>query len=372
MKSVFKKVVGVLGGVTVGKLFWDQTEELAQEYEGYNTQLADSIARVRENFDTLQANCDRIAARTVGATLHKGIREELPVPTAADLKACKDKEERLRLWNTMLVNTLARVLCVSYAGCFTFLCARMQINLMHADAYCPDKSSQLRNKRKQGVNSSSSSRESGEEDESEEDEEEERDSAFREQMKVFSELRRTEYILNRGLKTLAAMATNVSTAVIKSEGCSLEKQMDYDASFQSLLFKAFERMNGIIYERMPYLISPLNSLNMETRMEPNVRRIYDFTNRMGGSNDFFFTLKACAGMQLMHIYERMCYVFEGQTESNNPVMVSKAMANVLPHLLRATDAMTETAVAASLFQVMGTVEMVDVLMFEIYRGAITS
>ena len=75
MKSVFKKVVGVLGGATVGKLFWDQTEELAQEYEEYNAQLAESIARVRENFDALQANCDRIAARTVGAALQKRIRE---------------------------------------------------------------------------------------------------------------------------------------------------------------------------------------------------------------------------------------------------------------------------------------------------------
>lgn len=367
MKGVFKAIGGIVGGVASGKLFWDQIRDLSNVYEEYNRILEQSIIEYRKKYDDLQASCDRLTPQAIESILQKNLAEELPVPTTAELKGCGNKDERLKMWNTMFTNILARILCISYAETFVFLCSRMQINMLYAEVYCPDKGRPLNTKKVM-----KSTNFENEDDNESDDEDEENDERFREYMKIFNDLRSTEYILHKGFKVLSVISKAAVASVIKSEGFSLEKQIDYEVLFKSLLFKIFERMNGLVYEKMSLLISPLNTLNTEEEMEPQVRKLHEFTSMVASSNDFFFVLKACAGVQLMNIYQSSYYIFEGKSKDGAAEMVLKPVATILPHLLKIADGTTEAPTMASLFQIMGTSELIDSFMFEIYRGIITA
>ena len=355
MKRIFKAIGGVVGGLATGKLFLDQTSELSKEYKKYNERLEQSIIEFRKKYDDLQSLCDRLTLQSSESILQRNVSEVLPIPTTAELKECKDRADKLKMWNAMFTNTIARILCVSYAEALTFLSARMQINVLYAKAYCPDMGKIPRG--------------NGESDEDEE--EDENDEIFEGYMKAFDELRRSEYVLGRGFRFLSAIAASAATSTIKSEGFTLEKKIDYEVMFQSLLFKSFERMNGLIYEKIPLLISPLNALNTEPKMSPEVKSLHEFTSRIAICNDFFFILKACVSVHLMHVYQSACHIFEGKTNDGATEMTLKPVATILPHLLKISDSTMEKSTMAGLSQAMGSIGMIDAFMFDIYRGILT-
>lgn len=358
MKRIFKAIGGVVGGLATGKLFLDQINDLSKEYKKYNDHLEQSIIEFRKKYDDLQSLCDRLTLQTSEAILQRSISETLPIPTTTALKECRDRTEKLKMWNTMFTNTIARILCVSYAEALTFLSSRIQINVLYAKAYCPDK------RRIPSKND-----ESGDDDD--EEEEDENDKTFGEYMKTFDELRRSEYVLTRGFRFLSVIAANAAATTIKSEGFTLEKKIDYEVMFQSLLFKSFEMMNGLIYEKMPLVISPLNVLNADMKMSPEVKSLYEFTSRIAICNDFFFILKACASVHLMHVYQTACHIFEGKGDGGVTEMTLKPVATILPHLLKISDSTMEKSTMAGLSQAMGSIELIDAFMFDIYRGILT-
>lgn len=359
VKTILKALGSIIGGVATAKIFWDQTEELSKECKKYNRELEQSITEFRKKFDNLQLSCDRLTLETAGAILQKAITAELPVPTTAELKACNDKDERLKMWNTMLTNVLARTLCVPYAETLAFLCSRIQASLLYAKAYCPEKAA-----RPNGKN---------DDDESDEDEDEMRDNVFREYMKTFNILRSKEYIFCEGFKCLSVIAKDAAELTIKSEGITLDKQIDYENTFKLLLSNAFEQMNIFVYEKMPLLISPLNALNTEAAMKPDEKMLHEFTSEIATSNDFFFILNMGVRIYLMYAYRSAYQIFESKAtkDETTGAAVLRPVASVLPRLLKIADSMAEVPTMGPIFQTMGSIERIDALMYEIYRGLIT-
>jgi len=321
-------------------------------------QLRDSKVRaLRKSFDDAQTVSDRLVAASLGR-LPARLDALLPLPTAAELRACPDREARVALWTALLERVFARAVVVCVAQCLAALTARVQISAIAGQVhFFGDEGA------------------AGEEAVAEPKERTRAESLRAAFMERFVQLRETEHILDGGLGALTDAALSAARGALG--GWPLTRPLRYGDVVQVLLAARTALLAAPLLQPEGGLAELVMPPSSETPGSDNVGElVLFFARRAVATPSFAAVFVGCLALRFAALNRRVLAMFPAAATAtaDAAAMIADGILppKLGPQLAAAVgEEMSPVATVAAL-QELGSTQLVDRFMFSVFTGTTSS